>query len=235
LRCTNMQRSSVVCPVLVFLLMLSFAMSSFAQDSERKPTFFVGYSNLQAEGLPNKNDPDNLLSPDFLDRRTTMHGVNGEVTLPFGMFGITGDLSFNRNKQSVDFAAANQSTKTDIIYFTAGPSFHFLRTARFEPFARLMGGGARTNFEIDTRRDLSSGAVHNEFDTHSTDLALMVGGGLDMRVNDRVKVRLFQIDYAPIFLGDRAITVLGSAGALQTLELEGQRQDQVRVSFGVTF
>jgi len=226
--------------VLVFLLMLSFSVSSYAQEG--KPTFFVGYSNLQAEGLPDKNDPDNLLSPDFLDRRTTMHGVNGEVTIPLGIFGatsnalgITGDLSFNRNKESVDVTAGSQAAKTDVIYFVAGPSFHFLRTTRFEPFARLMGGGARTNFEIETRRDLASGTVRNEFDTHSTDLALMVGGGLDVRVNDRVKLRVLQIDYAPIFLGDRAVTVLGAAGALQSVELEGQRQDQVRFSFGVSF
>jgi hypothetical protein len=63
----------------------------------------------------------------------------------------------------------------------------------------------------------------------------MLGGGVDVRVNDRVKVRVFQIDYAPIFLGDRSVRVLGSAGALRPVELEGQRQDQLRLSFGVTF
>ena len=69
----------------------------------------------------------------------------------------------------------------------------------------------------------------------TTDLAGMVGGGLDVRVNDSLKVRLFQINYAPVFLGHRSISVLGTAGAIQNLELEGQRQDNVRFSFGVTF
>jgi hypothetical protein len=78
-------------------------------------------------------------------------------------------------------------------------------------------------------------AIWAEFDTGSTDLALMMGGGLDVRVNDKFKVRVFQVDYAPIFLGDRAVTVLGAAGALRTLELEGQRQDHVRFSFGLIF
>jgi hypothetical protein len=98
-----------------------------------------------------------------------------------------------------------------------------------------MAGGARTNFEISSRRDLSNGTLRNSFDVGSTDLAGMVGGGLDVRVNDTLKVRLFQVDYAPIFLGDRAIRVLGNAGAIQTLELQGQRQDHLRFSFGVTF
>ena len=220
---------------LLLLLILSSAVTAFAQGGEGKPHFFVGYSNLQAEGLPNKNDPDNLISPDFIDRRTTLHGFNGEVMYPFNTFGLTGDFSWNRNKQSSAFTTGTQDTKTDIMYLVGGPSFHFLNSARVEPFARLMGGAARTNFEISSQRNFTSGTVRSEFDTHSIDLAMMVGGGVDVRVNDRFKVRILQIDYAPIFLGDRAIRVLGNAGALQTVELEGQRQDQFRFSFGVTF
>src|SRR5262249_35763917 len=148
---------------LILPMILLSTVSSFAQGSEGKPTFFIGYSNLQAEGLPNKNDPDNLLSPAFIDRRTTLHGVNGEMTYPFDVFGITADFSFNRNQQSGDFTGGSQSVKNDIMYFVAGPSFHFLRSSRVEPFARIMGGGARTNFEISTSRDLSSGTVRSEF------------------------------------------------------------------------
>jgi hypothetical protein len=219
---------------LLFILAVLPATSLFAQ-SDVKPKFFIGYSNLQGEGLPDKNDPDNILSPDFIDRRTTLHGVNAEATLPIRNFGITGDFSFNRNDQSVDLFNGEQSVKTDVFYFVAGPSYQFRNTTRFEPFIRLMGGGARTNFEVSTRRDLTSGTVRNEFDTHSTDLALMLGGGVDARLNDKFTLRVFQVDWAPIFLGDRAVTVLGQAGALQSMELEGQRQDNLRFSFGVTF
>jgi opacity protein-like surface antigen len=227
--CKMPQRS-----VLVIGLIVLLAASLFAQ-SEDKPRFFIGYSNFQAEGLPDKNDPNNLLSPAFIDRRTTLHGVNGEVTFPIRNFGITGDFSFNRHDQSADLVNGSQSMKTDIMYFVAGPSFHFRNSTRVEPFVRGMAGGARTNFEIASRRDFTSGTLRNEFDVGSTDLAAMVGGGLDVRVNDKLKVRVFQMDYAPIFLGDRAIRVLGNAGAIQALELEGQRQDHFRFSFGVTF
>jgi opacity protein-like surface antigen len=206
----------------------------FAQ-SDYKPRYFVGYSNLQAEGLPAKNNPANVLSPGFLDRRSTLHGINAEATFPVGNFGLTGDFSFNRNKQSSDTATQSQDTKTDIIYFVGGPSFNFRNSSRVEPFVRLLGGAARTNFEISSRVQSASGTNSNEFDTGSTDLAVMLGGGLDVRLNDKVMLRVIQIDYAPIFLGDRAIRVLGQAGALQTVELEGQRQDQVRFSFGLTF
>ena len=59
--------------------------------------------------------------------------------------------------------------------------------------------------------------------------------GLDMMVTDRFKVRLFQVDYSPIFLGDRGVNVLGQAGIIQPLQLDGQRQDNVRISFGIIF
>jgi len=225
-----MRQRSLFLPV---ILLLS-AVSVFAQ-SEEKTKFFVGYSNLQAEGLPDKNDPDNVFSPGFLDRRTTLHGFNGEATLPIRNFGLTGDFSFNRNKESFDLTNGDQDVKTDIYYFVGGPSYAFRNRTRFEPFARGMVGAARTNFEVETRRDLSTGVLRNEFDTHSIDLAAMVGGGLDVRVNDNLKLRVLQIDYAPIFLGDRSMQVLGQAGAIRNVELEGQRQDHVRFSFGVTF
>ena len=128
-----------------------------------------------------------------------------------------------------------QSIKTDVIYFVGGPSFEFRNNSRVQPFVRALGGGARTNFNVKTERNFVSGTTSNSFGVGSTDLAVMVGGGIDLRVNDKVRLRVFQMDYAPIFLGDRAITVLGTAGALQTVELEGQRQDHVRFSFGVTF
>src|SRR5262245_37819574 len=221
--------------LVLFFTLLALSATSLFSQSDVKPRYFIGYSNLQSEGLPNNNDPDNIISPDFLDRRSTLHGVNAEATLPIQNFGITGDFSFNRNKLSSDFANASQSMKTDVFYFVAGPSFQFRNQSRFEPFVRLMGGAARTNFEISTRRDLAAGSVNSEFDTGSTDLALMVGGGVDMRLNDRVTLRILQVDYAPIFLGDRAVRVLGQAGALQAAELEGHRQDHVRFSFRVTF
>jgi len=219
--------------VLVLIVLFSAA-SAYAQG-EGRPKFFIGYSNLQGEGLREKNDPDNVLSPGFLDRRSTLHGANAAVNFPIRNFGITGDVSFNRNREETELINGEQSIKTDVIYFVGGPSFEFRNNSRVQPFVRALGGGARTNFRVETERDLASGTATNSFKVGSTDLAVMVGGGIDLRVNDKVRLRVFQMDYAPIFLGDRAITVLGTAGALQTVELEGQRQDHVRFSFGVTF
>jgi len=81
--------------VLLSLLLILLPVALFAQN-DSTPKFFLGYSNLQAEGLPNKNNPNNVLSPEFIDRRSTLHGFNAEATFPIRNFGITGDFSFER-------------------------------------------------------------------------------------------------------------------------------------------
>jgi opacity protein-like surface antigen len=218
------------------LAVFLFSGGSLFAQSERKPEVFIGYSNLQDEGLPDRNDPNNFFSNDFFNRRTTLQGVNAAVTLfPFETFGITGDLSYNRKNRTLDIADGTDSEHTDVWYFLAGPSYVFPTTGRFQPIARAMAGIARTGYEAASERDLAGGTRTSSFDVGSTDFALGIGGGLDVRVNDKFKVRVIQVDYTPVFLGDRAISVLGQAGVLQPVTLEGQRQDNVRFSFGVTF
>ena len=59
------------------------------------------------------------------------------------------------------------------------------------------------------------------------------GGGLDVQLNNRIGVRVFQIDYNPVFLRDRSISVVGQGGAVQTQTLESNRQDNLRIGVGV--
>jgi opacity protein-like surface antigen len=220
----------------MLVALLTFGgLSAFAQET-RKPEFFAGYSNLQGEGLPNTNDPNNFLSNDFLNRRTTLNGINGGVTLfPFQTFGITGDISFNRKHESVGVTAGSNSQNTDVWYFLAGPSYVFPSYGRVQPFGRIMGGVAHTSFASSEERAVAGGTSTSSFNVGSTDFAMGIGGGLDVRVSERLKVRVIQIDYSPVFLGDRAVSVLGQAGVLQPVVLDGQRQDNLRLSFGIAF
>jgi len=64
----------------------------------------------------------------------------------------------------------------------------------------------------------------NVSDTSSSSaFALAIGGGVDVRVNKRVELRVFQADYNPIFL--KSGNELGF----------DKRADNVRFSFGVVF
>lgn len=221
---------------LFWLLMCVFVIApmSFAQDDKRAE-FFVGYSNLQAEGLPDRNGPSIFLT-DFFERRTTLHGVNAEVTGFFSKrFGITGDFSFNRQERDDDLANGLDTIKTDVYYFMGGPTLKFRNDGRVEPFVRVLAGGAHTRFEVSALRNVTGGTVTTSFEADSTDFAMGIGGGVDIRLGDKFSLRIFQVDYAPVFLRDRSINVLGQAGAIQPFRLEGQRQDNIRFSFGLVF
>ncbi len=215
------------------LLMLSSV--AFAQGG--KPvSFFAGYSNLQAEGRFDPDNPTQNFSDDFFERRRGAHGVNLAIAgYPTKVFGIKGDFSFHRNEDDTDFATGRNSVETQVYYFMGGPIVKFRNSARVEPFVHALAGGAHTRFVVDSRVTLPAGTTNNSFETNSTDFAAAIGGGIDVRLSDRFSIRAIQADYAPIFLLDRSIRALGNAGALQPFTLEGQRQDNIRISVGVVF
>jgi opacity protein-like surface antigen len=203
--------------------------------SAQSPELFVGYSNLQGEGLPARNDPNWPFNTNFFSSRTTLHGVNAAITGYMKDFGITGDFSFNRKGHTEDFTGGQDSRHTDVFYFLAGPALKFNKTGRAQPFARVMAGAAYTRFKASRQFEISTGTNTNSFVVGSTDFSAAVGGGLDIRAGERAKIRVVQVDWAPVFLKDRTVDVLGNTGVLEPATLNGQRQDNWRFSFGVAF
>jgi len=224
------------------LLVSSFlvAVPGYAQVSGRNLKIFVGYANLQGEGLQNTNTPAGVFDTDFFRDRSTLHGGDVSVTGAYKGVGLTGDFSFNRSSRESEFTNGRSNDHTDIMYFMGGPAFHYAGMKRVEPFARIMAGGAYTSHELSTTLNLPPGTgaqtATNSFESSSTSFAMGVGGGLDVRLGDGpVRIRVIQIDYTPIFYRDKSIEVLGSSGALQPFNLEGQRADNVRFAFGIVF
>ncbi len=223
--------------LLIAIFMLS-TMSVFAQGV-RKPEIFVGYSNLQGEGVADRNDPNSFFSPNFTSGRGTLHGGNAEVTFfPIETIGLTADLSFNRRHRSIDASAGSDSENTNIVYLMAGPSRAFSlggRLERLQPFARVLLGLAHTGYQASSKRNVANGSLTTSFNLGSTDFAMAFGGGVDVKVSEKFRVRVIQFDYAPIFSGERSIGVLGQSGFLEPAPLDSKRQDIFRFSFGVTF
>ena len=219
---------SIVC-----LLLMSAA--SHAQ-SDKKADFFIGYSNLQAEGITNFNNPATVFDDDFFDRREGLHGFHLNATGYFNSwFGINGDFSWHRQTNREDFGINDRDElKTRTMYFMAGPRVRFAGSDRVQPFVHVLAGGANTKFEAETVETIGADTITTSLETNSTDFAMAVGGGIDLRFGG-IGVRLIQIDYAPVFLRDRTIQVLGGVGAIQPFTLEGQRQDNIRISIGITF
>jgi opacity protein-like surface antigen len=223
---------------LIFATFCLFILSSaaFAQSGKRAD-FFIGYSNLQGEGIPNVNDPGAVFSDNFFERRTGLHGVNLAASGYFNDYiGFTGDFSFHIKRDTFEFGGGDSDRlDTRVLYFMAGPKVKFRNASRVEPFVHVLAGGAHTRFEVKSTDTFGGGTFDSSFDTSATDFAMAVGGGLDVRLSDNFMLRLVQFDYAPVFLRDRSINRLGGAGAIQPFTLEGQRQDNVRISVGLVF
>ena len=221
--------------ILLFSVFVLSSGSLFAQ-SERRPEIFAGYSNLQAQGLPDRNNSTGIFGSDFFNSRATLHGFNTEVSgFVADPLGITGSFSFNENSRSNSTFNRTDSVKTDIFYFMGGPTLTIGRSSRLQPFAHFLAGGAHTRFDVSSQQSLSTGNFTSSFKTGTTDFAIGTGGGLDWRIADHVKVRLFQIDYVPVFLSDNSFRTLTQAGAIEPFTLNGQRMDNVRFSFGIVF
>lgn len=202
----------------------------------QRPEIFVGYTNLQGEGMPNRNDPNWVFDTDFFRARTTLHGVNASVTAYNEVgIGLTGDFSFARSGKTENFTGGSGEQNTDIYYVLGGPTVKFARSSRVQPFTRIMAGFAYTRFKVATELSSPVGTTTNSFVLGATDFSASVGGGVDVRVSDNVKLRVFQMDWAPVFYRDRNVDVLGSSGVIEPTTLNGQRQDNFRFSVGVTF
>jgi opacity protein-like surface antigen len=94
-----------------------------------------------------------------------------------------------------------------------------------------MAGAAHTRFRGATT---TPGGVQSTFRANTWDFALAGGGGLDIRVGG-VKLRVVQVDYAPIFLSSSSFDTLSSSGAVDPTLINSQRQDNIRFSFGISF
>jgi hypothetical protein len=222
--------------ILIAISMLVFAPSIFAQTS--KPfEFFIGYSNVQGEGIIDRDDPSAVFDDDFFDRRLGLHGVNASIAGYFNSaLGFKGDFSFHRNEDTAAVLGGRNNIRNKIFYFMAGPTFRIRNGSRVGAFAHALAGGANTRFDVETVTGLpGGGTLTSSFDTSSTDFAAGIGGGIDIRIGERFSFRAIQVDYMPVFLRDRSVDVLGSTGAIVPITLEGQRQDNIRFSVGFVF
>jgi hypothetical protein len=208
-----------------------------AQVVGKNLKIFLGYSNLQAEGLQDTNTPPGIFDTDFFRDRTTLHGLDASITGAYKGVGLTGDVSWNRHRLTNDITGGQAHDDLDMVYFMAGPAFHYAGDRRVEPFARIMAGGAYTRRTVSSSVTLPpASTATTSFDTNATSFAAGLGGGIDVRLGaGPVRLRIIQIDYTPIFFRDRAISVLGAAGAIQPFNIEGKRADNLRFAFGFVF
>jgi hypothetical protein len=102
-------------------------------------------------------------------------------------------------------------------YFTAGPEFKLRNSTRFTPFAHALVGGVASHAEFV----ITAPGIRVSNSTTRTGFAASFGGGVDVRLSQRVSLRT-SADYTATFLAEP------NPG-------EGRPQNHVRTSVGILF
>ncbi len=184
--------------------------SAQTTDDYNKYDLYVGFSHNRVDtGIGDDGDED---IDDIVDEREGFNGINASVTGNVSRYvGLKGDYSFHRKSFSDTFGTTTFDVDASLHNFVGGIQVKDnARETKVKPFAHLMAGIAHAKFDVD---DVP---VSVDDDTSETGFSGLFGGGIDIRVNDRVDFRAIQFDYNPTRLSD-------------------QTQHNFRVGIGVVF
>jgi hypothetical protein len=191
----------------ILCLTCVFALTALAQtqttDDYKKNEYYLGYSNQQTDqgGYRSAN------------------GFQGSYVRNLKRYmGIKADFSAAFNKDTFEYTTTDPTTPGNPSYTVRQKSnnstYNILggvqfknnaSGARFKPFGHALVGVAvlRNKFNATCTSTFCPPLVTNypNFTYTSKNLAFAVGGGLDIKINDKIDFRAIQVDYNPIWRG----------------------------------
>ena len=224
--------------LLIVVVVILAATAALAQsDDYRKLEFFGGYSALHFDNLA--GDTDNPNVNDVLGGKQTLRGFNLALTYNFNRyFGVTGDYSLHLREDNFSRPAGSGTIDTTVQNFLGGIQLkdNSKDGPRFKPFAHALFGVANQKIDVDSP-DLPAVFGISDFHVNETSFAMAFGGGLDIKLNDRLDVRVVQIDWNIINRGDQQTGIVLVPTPNQTVGspfvIPGTRQDNLRLSVGI--
>lgn len=196
---------------LAFCLVIISGVCALAQSDYKKAEFYVGYSNNQVDTGANSSSGN--AARDFFNDRLSFNGfeVSGVANVS-RYVGIKADVSGAYKSQTFAGTVGTGATATNVTFDTRNSLYNFLggvqikdnsSSARVKPFAHVLAGAGHARYKVENTT-CSNTLVTNcssliTSDTE-TGFAAAFGGGLDIKVSNRVDIRAFQVDYNPIRL-----------------------------------
>lgn len=177
---------------------------TYAQDRSR-PEFFAGYSfETMESGIKTSDFAGTGIPSTTLEQRYRLNGFNVSATgYITRRVGITGDFSAGFERRIDDFGIVQTRAKFSVYNITAGPQVKFFSNRRATPFVHALFGVARRSLKETV--DAAVGSEITFAEDSTTSFAMNLGGGIDVRLNDRIDVRVIQVDFNPIFLKSRTV------------------------------
>ena len=184
--------------VTVLAVSLSFAMTAAATDVSPKFETYFGFDWVRF-------NPDTANLPSF-------NADGGSAQFVYNFSKGMG-FAFDAGAVTKDTLRSVFSNKQS--HFLIGPRYGFYNHSRFTPFGEIMFGVANASVSTDIDRVptvLPSSVitlpdnVSARLTASRTSFAMMVGGGLDIRISKHFTYRLFDADY---FLSRPASLITG--------------------------
>lgn len=193
--------------LLIVTIILTCASLAVAQDDYKKFEFYAGYSHNRIDTGIGDDDPS---LRDIIDEREGFHGFNTSITGNLSRYvGVKFDLAGHYKSRSFPFANIGNAVDLDsrVYNFLGGVQVkNNSSEATFKPFAHALAGAAHARNRVEISNlvciAISPNPCPPSFTESETGFAAAFGGGLDIRVSDRVDIRVFQIDYNPTRLFD---------------------------------
>jgi len=228
-----MKRILTLATVLLICTTTAFAQS----DDYKKWEFFGGYSALNFDNLG--DDTDNAAVNDLLSEKNTLRGFELAVTRNFHKYvGAKFDYSLHLREDDFSRPAGSGTVDTTVQNFLGGLQVkdNSEDGPRFKPFAHALFGVANQKLDVDSPQ-LPVVLGVSDFHVNETSFAMAFGGGIDIKLNDRIDIRAAQIDWNIIKRGDQQLGIVLVPTPFQTVGqpfvIPGTRQDNLRLSIGV--
>lgn len=164
--------------------------------------------------------------------RRGFKGFDASVVYNFKKhFGVVGDVTYlYKNDITVDDFGAHVDTNRlrDRTWEVLGglQIKNNDKERRFKPFFHVLAGLARqSSHDVQT----STGPFNFTLDDRVTSFAMKIGAGADIRMGKRIDLRVFEINYNPIFARDRHVP--GNADF--DLTVAGKRADNLTLGVGI--
>jgi hypothetical protein len=166
----------------------------------------------------------------FFCERRGFDGFDASVTFNLSRHvGLKADVTGHYKSETFVDGDETNAVRERLHQFLFGVQFkENSRGARLKPFAHALAGAARYS---DRNHETAPGLDFVVRDT-LTSFALKLGGGLDLRAGRRVDVRLFELDYNPVFARRRETDI---TGAPLSITLGGRTAHNFNVGAGLVF
>lgn len=207
-------------------LLLLCATAALAQSQDYKRwEFFGGYSALSFDNLG--GDSNNSAINDVLGEKNTLRGFELAITRNFHKYvGAKFDYSLHLREDNFSRPAGSGTIDSTVQNFLGGIQVknNLEDGPRFKPFGHALFGVANQKIDVDSPQLPVLFGI-NDFHVNETSFSMAFGGGIDIKLNERLDIRAAQVDWNIIRRGDQQ---LGGG-----FVLPNTRQDNLRLSIGI--